>query len=404
MVEHFVDTTYVLSTSGVTPGAAPAPTRDASNPLLPVASDTWDNSKTYHEVIFDGTTYHLLYGSGDSLGNRFSCYATSTDGVAFTKPTVGLYTYDGTTNNNIVLDEYLAGAAFDGTTWYISAEHPSDTAVLVYTASSPSGPYTQVKGIAMASTETRSITRRIDGRWMLFYVNGHPTRDLGAHLSATSDVTGSWAHLGHLIPSSDPAANTYTLHAYQVADDLWLGLHTLQDNTTELSTLGVKASRDGSAWSDVIVDWLTPAASGAWDDGWLLGGSFVEDGDEWHFYYAANDQDHTAGPMAIGRFTIQRGRIANYTGTGTITTDYLHPAPGAILTVNANAAGGSLVLALVDANGTDLAGYAASDFDTITTDSLSHAPTWGGQAMPTDVSFQIRFTLTTATLWAYEVA
>lgn len=256
----------------------------------------------------------------------------------------------------------------------------------------------------MASTETRTIAQRLDGRWMLFYVNGHPTRDLGAHLSATSDVTGSWSHLGHLIPSSDPAANTYTLHAYQLADDLWLGLHTLQDNTTELSTLGVMASRDGQAWFDVIVDWINPGTSGTWDDGWLLGGSLVEDGDDWHIYFAANDQDHTVGPMGIGRVTIPRCRVANVTGTGTVVTEYLHPAPGATLNVNADAAGGSLVLELVDANGNALAGFSAGDFDTITTDGLDHTPTWGGQPMPTDVSFQIHFTLTAATLWRYEVA
>ena len=65
----------------------------------------------YHTVFKDGDIYRMYYRgaddtvlkTGSSVYNNI-CYAESTDGVHWTKPELGICTFDGSTANNIILD------------------------------------------------------------------------------------------------------------------------------------------------------------------------------------------------------------------------------------------------------------------------------------------------------------
>lgn len=60
-------------------------------------------------VLFDGGTYRMWYHAMDSLQwdaghtNGVICYATSTDGIHWQKPALGLIAYNGSRANNIVM-------------------------------------------------------------------------------------------------------------------------------------------------------------------------------------------------------------------------------------------------------------------------------------------------------------
>jgi hypothetical protein len=72
----------------------------------------------YFTVIKDETLYRLYYrgfpkitaGYSDGDPNEVTCYAESTDGVHWTKPNLGLFEWDGSKDNNIILDNSFAPA------------------------------------------------------------------------------------------------------------------------------------------------------------------------------------------------------------------------------------------------------------------------------------------------------
>jgi hypothetical protein len=67
----------------------------------------WEGSFCgYNTVIHDGDKYRLYYrgrGAGREGTGEVTCYAESNDGRHWTKPKLGLYQADGSTQNNVVL-------------------------------------------------------------------------------------------------------------------------------------------------------------------------------------------------------------------------------------------------------------------------------------------------------------
>ena len=71
----------------------------------------WEGAGSgYHSVIHDGDRYRLYY-RGSALGvengrlktgREVYCYAESRDGIAFTKPEIGLHDFDGSKKNNVI--------------------------------------------------------------------------------------------------------------------------------------------------------------------------------------------------------------------------------------------------------------------------------------------------------------
>lgn len=69
----------------------------------------WEgNFSGYSTIIKDGTQYKLYYrgireAGKDGNSNEVTCYAESSNGINWTKPNLGIYTIDGTTDNNVIL-------------------------------------------------------------------------------------------------------------------------------------------------------------------------------------------------------------------------------------------------------------------------------------------------------------
>ena len=97
--------------------------KEATNPVL-TATNPWELGTVYYpNVIKDGTGYKMYY-SARAVNNPDNspaeiCYATSPDGIAWTKPDLGLFDFGGSTHNNIVMALGAAGS-FDDT----RASHP----------------------------------------------------------------------------------------------------------------------------------------------------------------------------------------------------------------------------------------------------------------------------------------
>jgi len=69
----------------------------------------WEgNFSGYCTIIKDGDLYRMYYrgireAGKDGNDNEVTCYAESTDGIHWTKPSLGIYEIDGTLENNVIL-------------------------------------------------------------------------------------------------------------------------------------------------------------------------------------------------------------------------------------------------------------------------------------------------------------
>ena len=69
----------------------------------------WEgNFSGYCTIIKDGNQFKLYYrgireAGKDGNDNEVTCYAESSDGVNWIKPDLGIYTINGTRNNNVIL-------------------------------------------------------------------------------------------------------------------------------------------------------------------------------------------------------------------------------------------------------------------------------------------------------------
>ena len=193
------------------------------------------------------------------------------------------------------------------------------------------------------------------------------------------------------------------------------------------SHLGVAASRDLVNWSRPSrTDLVTPGPAGSWDHGFNLSSNgFVTvtrpDGSlETRLYYGAFSGEHLCdsaamtagqctvpyGPANIGMVSWPTDRFASFhaDGTGVVTTRPL-TAAGTALTVNYRpaAAGDSLRVEVLDANGNPVPGYALADSVPVTSDALAPGVrvAWtGGDTLPAG-AVRLRFHLDGGDLYSF---
>lgn len=90
------------------------------------AEESWEKLLAYTSVAKVGDMYHMWYQCWDGEESCSICYATSTDGVTWTKPQLSYYSFGNETKTNIVLREEKAaggGGLYFGDVLY----DPEDT-------------------------------------------------------------------------------------------------------------------------------------------------------------------------------------------------------------------------------------------------------------------------------------
>lgn len=108
-LEPFVDDYLLESLSGEAKLTLHKP---VSREVVITHDQPWEgNTSTYHTVFYDGQKYRMYYrghhveahGSGKIKNHpEVVCYAESEDGIHWVKPTLGLFEFEGSKENNIV--------------------------------------------------------------------------------------------------------------------------------------------------------------------------------------------------------------------------------------------------------------------------------------------------------------
>ena len=380
ILELFIDESNVYSISGVS-RTVNKPAKYGSSAIFgDDATDTWDDDKR--------TTGVFKYGDGDwrmwYQGNpdefhatnqvSYQCYAVSTNGIAWTRPIVGLTSYDGSTSNNIVSP---AGGGADDTGQIMSTNVAGSFGAISFGSfqwSSTSGT-NWTKGADLTPTGQTNLTwgtsdffQMRDGTWRTYSQLYLDSKRQGGIAFGGSTYTDTYTPRALPMPGAEAASTSDQKYFWRVKyhGGNWIGF--------------------------------------AWDSKGIYGGKrLIREGDDWYYYYDGGDVLHNASEnfnVQIGLATIGYERIGQIGTTGTVVMRPITPTGG--LLINTDASGGTLKVALFNPNtGVVNTGYDYTDFDTISSDTYSTAGTWGGLAIPQGTPVRVGFTLSNATVYAY---
>lgn len=444
----FADDSGVASRPGATRTIHAATT--AKSPVIE-PDQPWEGGRLYlyGSVYADETTGQLRmwYNSCSTLeqGSDHVLFGTSTDGLKWTKPSLQAVPFNGSLDNNIVfnlhspsvlLDKfekdpakrykmlgcqkkthkgYDAAWSADGMHWTASPNNPvlesSDTITLSQDAST--GEYLAYH---KRPTNVRGFRRRVV--W-LSRSKDFETWSPPELVYSPDEIDDAW------VRNPQERTEIYNLSVFPHAAG-FIGLPTIFHVTAERPKTAVAAgqspldgpidvqlltSADGSKWERTTprVNVIPRGEPGTFDGGAILGVSStaVQVGDHTWVYYTAINTGHGAPippkRLTIGRAEWRRHGFASLDAdpTGAVITTKPIQLSGKSLIVNADAARGELRVALLEADGTPIIGFEASESIVLNRDETRWAAAWrSNAAVPIDRPVQVVIQMRSARLYS----
>ena len=376
------------------------------------------------------------------------CMATSTDGIHWERPELGLHEALGSTLNNIV----IPAAYHDGQDhWETMLKDPGDPDQArrykaigwssfdwdgprsgIYSAISPDGltwshspeplfrfhprPGSDDLGPVGDAQSLMIDTGR--GRYVAF-LRGAPER-----LMSVSDDFIAWSPPHPFLRPLHGEEALYNNTGFNYGTQ-YLGTLTHFDKRPlhQTQSLRLLSSRDGDAWDRPSGDSLiSPGDIGEWDrfQIMLTGAPPIAVGDRLHLYYRGTprrhakirreydpriEADQAPGTMSIGLATLRLDGFASIAGSfdvGRVMTKPFELA-GNALRVNAKCDHGRLRVELLDVDEQSLEGFGLDDCVPLVEDGVDLAVRWGmdgRQPLPRQ-PVRLRFELTNARLYSY---
>lgn len=372
-------------------------------------------------------------------------YATSKDGIKWTRPDLGLYSFNGSTANNIVYDlhspsvvynpapskpeqrysmlgcgkskdkrGYFLAHSADGLHWTEDERNPilpgADTCTLAR------NPWTgEYLAFHKLSREHRGHQRRL--------VFLSTSRDLATWSEPTLAMAPDELDDVQTKSEGGLCSHFYNMSAFPYGGQ-FLGFVTHFRYMRQLAEKGPEQSsqdgpidaqlvhsRDGHTWNR-CEDRSPIIANGphAYDAGCILGvgnGPVIVNDEMWVYYTAINTTH--GGAMPRKRVTIARAawpldRFVSLDADddeGIVETASF-TSPGTRLVVNADASDGQIAIAVLNDNGDPLPGYDAAQCTPLRSDNLRHEVTWKDHpTLPPNTPIRLRFHLNHAHLFSY---
>ena len=393
-------------------------TGDAKQHLhMPVAKEVvlttdapWEgNTSAYYTIFRDGDLFRMYYrgshwdtGTKKATHREVTCYAESRDGIHWVKPKLGLFEFNGSKENNIVLDGL-------GTHCFVAFKDNNPE----------SGPGARYRGIARgwpAGKKGLYVYESPDGiRWKL--TRNEPVITEGAfdsqNLAFWDAQTGQYreyhrtfvngvraimtATSGDFIHWTEPVLLTYqdgipvqhlytnAVQPYARAPHLLLGFPTRylpEDGQRVEPTLMI--SRDGVAfhrWLDPVVPESAPKDRGGNRSNYMAWGVVEIPGRPGHLSVYATEAYYTGPDSRLRRFEYRKDGFVSVRGggeSGKLVTKPItlgQAAERLIVNYRANQ-GGSIRAAIKQSNGQAIAGYTLHDCKPLRGDSLQQHVAW----------------------------
>lgn len=420
--------------------------KDAVPALEP--THPWEGDRLYvmGTPHYDEATneFRLWYMARTMVGRKTQDYvlhATSKDGVNWDRPNLGIYDYNGSTDNNILLDHVHSPSVVVETTeegdcrYRMVAMRYSPRGY--HTATSEDGLHwpTFIKAVNGGDNVTMTRDRRTK-QYLMFNrqrvsLGGHDRRAI--FLSVSDDFI-SWSDpTPVMVPDdrddaswvTDPRKERTEFYNMTVLpyESHYLGFLTVchfkptakVTTTNQSSTDGpihveLVHSHDGRTWHRLESrEPILEPGPAQWDQGMILSLSspIVHDDEVWIYYTGFNVQHGGPRPpkrSVIGRAVWKRDRFVALRAvsehTGVIETVLLNPGQQHFQ-INVDASQGRVTAELLDARGNVIPGYECEACIAITGDDLRASLRWEHQSMtPVDQPFRARLYLEKSELFS----
>ncbi|MBN2375087.1 MAG: hypothetical protein JXD22_01705 [Sedimentisphaerales bacterium] len=443
----FIDEMFFEEFSGVTITMNPAFKTGETNLQR---EEPWESATlNWFNVMEDDGIYKMWYECYDIPGWPTSddtsfCYATSTDGINWTRPNLGMFEYQGSTENNILFRQI-------GPPEGHSRVH--GTGVFKDPMASSERRYKAVgQGIWTASAHTITGMYSPDGlNWTRYpapicnlfadsQYSGFWDNSLHKYVIYGRAFGGTGRSLGRsesnnfasfdpltLIMQADendpPNSDLYNSAAlkYPYAPNIYFMFISLFQHDINKIDIRLAVSRDGVNWSrpDQDTPFIPNGTEGSYDAGTIyMGQGIIKVGDELWQYYGGSPLGHDGWELedlilpGNGRnysrvITRLDGYVSADAGTQTgyfITPTMLYAGDELQLNVKVNP-GGSVRVGLLDENDNPIAGRSIADCVPITGDDVAWTVNWNSgsdvsarDGMPTKMKVEI----TDASLYAFQ--
>ncbi len=382
----------------------------------------WESATlNWFNVLQEGDKYRMWYECYDVDGwptadDTAFCYAESTDGIHWTRPDLGLFTYKGSTNNNILfrmIGPPTAHSRVHGTGVFVDPTAPPESRYKVVSQGlfdqGYDAPYRIAgmysadglrwtrypKPICLVFADSQYSGFRDEGlkKYVIYGRVAGRGRALGR---SESDDFSHFEPLSLVLQTDDrdpPNSDLYNSAAmkYPYAANVYLMFISLFQHAPETLDIRLAVSRDGIRWTlPERVPFIPLGKSGEFDSGSLyMGQGLIRKGDELWQYYGGSSLNHKEGELE-NLVKPGGGRIYSRVVSrvdGFVSAD-AGPAGGSFITPPLNFAGnilklnvavhqgGSARVALLDEQGVPVKDHTLEDCLPITADNVDLLVHW----------------------------
>lgn len=447
----FIDEAFFEQSGDITLTVEP-PVKSGQRILEP--QEPWENaSLNWFTVMADQgvvdreVRYRMWYEAYDVAGwptanDTAFCYAESRDGVHWSRPELGLFTYEGSDRNNILfrmIGPPLAHSRVHGTGIFKDPLGP---------------PHARYKGVGQGLFQREGRPHRIAGmvspdglKWtrlpkpicdifadsqysgfwderikayVLFgRVAGRGGRAIGRIQSSRFDRFEPLKRVLQAEVDDPPESDLYNAAAmkYEHAANVYLMLPSLYQHRPDTLDIHLAVSRDGVHWSrpDRGRPFIALGEPGNFDSGSLyIGQGIIRSGDELWFYYSGSPLRHEEAELegltkpenvrVYSRVVARLDRlVAARAGSGGWFVTPPLRFEGRQLKLNLAVDGGGFVrVGLLDQDGQVIEGRSVANCVPLTGDQLDATVTWkGGSDLGTTNPVRIRVQMRKARIFAF---
>ena len=440
----FIDDLFLRHATNVSLRMHPA--RKTGERVL-VPDQPWENaSLNWFSVMQHEGKFRMWYECYDVEGwpttnDTSFCYAESADGIHWAKPSLNLFSYHGSTSNNILFRELGPPGAYSrvhGAGVFVDPTAPPDARYKcvsqgMFARSTP--PY-RVAG--MVSPDGLRWTRLpnlicdvfADSQYSAFWDAEQDTFVLYGRVGGRGRAIGraqsrDFAHFEplQLVLENEAARDLYNPAAVKYAGsaNAYFMFPSVYDHQSDKLEIHLAVSRDGIHWRfpDRATPFIALGPAGQFDSGSLyLGQGVVRVQDElWH-YYSGSPLKHEEADLPLmtnsancriySRATIRLdGYVSVETGDqeGCFVTPPLRFKGNALALNVAVKPGGKLQVGLLDEAGNPIPGLTPAECVPITGDHIRQRVTWTSNASLAAYATRpvcLAFRMTKANLFAFQ--
>ena len=444
----FVDETFFETSANISLRLHPA-VKTGEHTL--VSDRPWEDATlNWFSVMDDEGTYRMWYECYDVTGwptpdDTSFCYATSKDGIQWNKPSLGVFSYESSTDNNILFRQIGTPGAHSRVHGAGVFKDPTAAPEARYKAVSQGlfegyePPY-RIAGMysadglrwtrlpapicdVFADSQYSAWRDPVSGDYVLFGRVAGRGRAIGRAASASFEHVTPLELVLDTEARHPPDCDLYNPSAfkYPCAENVYLMFPSLYHHNTDTLDIHLAVSRDGIHWSwpECGKPFVSLGHAGDFDSGSLyMGQGYIRSEKELWMYYSGSPLKHNeveldtlAKPQNRRIYSRCVVRLDGFVSVDAGDTEGYFITPplrfeGARLVLNCRTEdSGSVRAGLLDAEGNPIPGWDIADCAPVTGDHVATTVTWhSGTGLDRfqNTPVKLAFTLRNASLYAFQ--